>query len=94
MVQVGQNLCQVKTEGLCNYLMVKVVAYGQVVVCGLVNLEHQFRLKHAYRSRVQSIFPVLSIMFVHQIRSDQIRWDQDLNWYNQIRLDKIYLIYI
>jgi hypothetical protein len=25
MVKVGPNLCQVKIEGLCNYLMVKVV---------------------------------------------------------------------
>jgi hypothetical protein len=27
-VYVSQNLCLVKTEGLCNYQVVKVVAYG------------------------------------------------------------------
>jgi hypothetical protein len=40
----------VKTEGLCNYLMVKVVPYGQV------GLRLQFRLKHICKSRIQSYF--------------------------------------
>jgi hypothetical protein len=36
----------VKTEGLYNYRVVKVVAYGQV------GLRPQFRLKHIYKSRI------------------------------------------
>jgi hypothetical protein len=36
MVYVGQNLSQVKTEGLCNYRMVKVVAYGRVGLSFLI----------------------------------------------------------
>jgi hypothetical protein len=40
----------VKTEGLCIYRVVKVVAYGQV------GLRLQFRLKHVYKSRIQSYF--------------------------------------
>jgi hypothetical protein len=40
----------VKTEGLCNYRVVKVVAYGQV------GLKLQFRLKHIYKNMIKSYF--------------------------------------
>jgi hypothetical protein len=55
--EIGWIICvgrseslSVKIEGLCNYRVVKVVAYGQV------GLRLQFRLKHIYKSRIQSYF--------------------------------------